>query len=364
MPSDPRIVYSGSFSGSTSARSFRAQVRLLDTGLEITLPDRAGTERWPYDSLTSSAPLKKTLPVIAGSTLAPDARLHVPDPAFARRLAERAPHLSARAHRRRVLWPMLLASAVIVLLAVLLWRADYSPSRSLAGLIPPPAWSRLGENVLAHLVKSRKTCTAPAGTAALNRLAMKLAGDNAATYSLHVAKLGVVNAFALPGRHIVISARLIDKSASADEVAGVLAHEIGHGIERHPETGLVRSLGISMAATLLFGGASTEKIGAMAGFLIRMRYSRKAEMQADNHAINLLRAAHISTRPLADFFERIVKKRKDKAEPGSFLNALRSHPATQARISALRAVRIKGAKPALGKADWQALRAICAGGKG
>ncbi|HFQ15878.1 MAG TPA: M48 family metallopeptidase, partial [Rhodobacteraceae bacterium] len=222
------------------------------------------------------------------------------------------------------------------------------------------AWSRLGENVLAHLVKSRKICTAPAGIAALNKLARKLAGDSAAAYSLHVAKLGVVNAFALPGRHVVISAKLIDKSRSADEVAGVLAHEIGHGLERHPETGLIRSLGISMAATVLFGGAGTEKIGAMAGFLLKMRYSREAERQADTHAINLLRAAAISTAPLADFFDRIAKRHKNGKLSGSFLNALRSHPATQKRITLLRAVRIKGAKPALTEADWQALRAICA----
>jgi predicted Zn-dependent protease len=115
-----------------------------------------------------------------------------------------------------------------------------------------------------------------------------------------------------------------------------------------------------MAATLLFGGARTEKIGAMAGFLIKMRYSREAETQADKHAINLLRAAAISTAPLADFFARITKKHKNKKGSDSFLNALRSHPATQQRVTTLRAVRIEGAKPALNEADWQALRAICA----
>ena len=53
----------------------------------------------------------------------------------------------------------------------------------------------------------------------------------------------LVNAFATPGGQIIMTRGLVQKAGSPDEVAGVLAHEIGHTIELHPEAGLVQGHG-------------------------------------------------------------------------------------------------------------------------
>ena len=66
----------------------------------------------------------------------------------------------------------------------------------------------------------------------------------------------LVNALAVPGGQIVLTRGLVQTAGSPDEVAGVLAHELGHAIELHPETGIVRAMGLSAAAQLMFAGSA------------------------------------------------------------------------------------------------------------
>ena len=62
--------------------------------------------------------------------------------------------------------------------------------------------------------------------------------------------------FDVPGGQIVLTRGLVRTAGSADEVAGVLAHELGHTLELHPETGLVRAMGLAAAAQLMFAGSA------------------------------------------------------------------------------------------------------------
>ena len=72
--------------------------------------------------------------------------------------------------------------------------------------------------------------------------------------AITVINLPFENAFATAGGHMVITARLIEMAHSPEEVAGVLAHEIGHGIERHPEVALVRGVGLAVLMEFITGG--------------------------------------------------------------------------------------------------------------
>ena len=113
----------------------------------------------------------------------------------------------------------------------------------------------------------------------------------------------VVNAFALPGEQIVVLRGLIEEADSPDEVAGVIAHEMGHGLELHPETGIVKALGMSAAVLLIFGDSSS--IGNWGAHLLQLSYTRSAEREADVHALRILKAADISPKGISDFFKRL-----------------------------------------------------------
>ena len=117
----------------------------------------------------------------------------------------------------------------------------------------------------------------------------------------------LVNAFATPGGQIIMTRGLVQKAGSPDEVAGVLAHEIGHTIELHPEAGLVRAMGLSAAAQLVFAGThgTATNIGLL---LTQLRYTRVAEREADGHAVRILKQAGISAKGFGDFFERLEPK--------------------------------------------------------
>ncbi len=135
---------------------------------------------------------------------------------------------------------------------------------------------------------------------------------------------------------------LIAKADSPDEVAGVLAHEMGHGIEMHPETALVRALGLSAAAELMLGGSggTLANIGIV---LAQLSYTRDAERNADRHALEILKGAGVSAQGLAEFFTRVTKLEEDEI---GIATAYR-HPAQPSPDGGAAALSSKASRPTL-----------------
>jgi predicted Zn-dependent protease len=172
----------------------------------------------------------------------------------------------------------------------------------------------------------------------------------------------LLNAFAVPGEQIVLTHGLIKKADGPDEIAGVLAHEMGHGLEMHPETALVRALGLSAAADLMFGGTGGT-IANVGIVLAQLSYSRDAERAADTRGLQILKRAGISPQGLAQFFKRVMKIEGDKeglADGVGQIDILRSHPLTEDRRRMVESQPPYPATPSMGTADWKSLRSICA----
>jgi predicted Zn-dependent protease len=159
----------------------------------------------------------------------------------------------------------------------------------------------------------------------------------------------------------------MQKAQSPDEVAGVLAHELGHVLELHPEASLVRAVGLSAAVQLILAGSSgaLSNIGVL---LTQMRYTRVAEREADAQALRILKNAGVSSAALGDFFERLESKpatpesdaKTSYVKRLSQLELLHTHPLTADRIAVVRAQPPYPATPALTDTDWRALREACA----
>lgn len=365
------------YDGRTAARH-EVTARATTAGLLIRGEDMAEVS-WPYEDLALLEEVYRGRPVRLRCGTRP-ARLSVADAAILSALAADAPQLAARnllgvRHGARVLAWGGLTLAAIVLMAWSLPRL----AEPVAALIPVGWEEALGARVVEGLVYGLAAadpedafCDGVPGALALGRLVDRLAAplDTPYRFTVRVARTpGQVNAFAAPGGNIVILSGLIDKADSAEVVAGVLAHEMGHAVERHATEGIVRALGLAAIIGAITGdaasiGASSAQLGAT---LLTLSYSRQAEAEADARGVEMLNAADIDAEGLAGFFERLMADkddggRADEDRSGAdYGGLLRSHPASRARAEAIRAAAT-GHGPAMSAADWQALKSICRAG--
>lgn len=346
------------FSDGKTAVSNEVMVELTDRGISIPAGVAGTPLIWPYGALATAEPLTDhAIDALVTYSYQPGATLFVPGPRFARALAKLAPQLTAKAQRWKSATPWLWGAAAAVLVAFAVWMANWSPARTVATMLPDNIRKGMGEQVLASMTRGRTVCKAGAGRDALDRLTGRLssAAGTKKPFNVVVVDWGLVNAFATPGENIVLTRGLLEAAKGPDEVAGVLAHEMGHGLEMHPETGLVRAMGLAAAAELMLGGSggTLSNVGIL---LVQLSYSRDAEHEADDHALSILRNAGISAKGFAAFFERMRKTEKGGSGIGQMLS---THPDTGKRLSKVLAQDGYRNSPALSETDWNALKGIC-----
>jgi len=263
------------------------------------------------------------------------------------------------------LWAAGAVAAVAVQIGVLLpLLAD-----RLAAFVPPAGERALGEATFAQIRQALAgtglpplpLCENPSGTAAIETMLAGLNVDRDSETAVKVFVLDheMINAFALPGGHVVFFRGLIDAAQSPNEVAAVMAHEIGHVENRDPTRHALRSAGSIGILGLLFGDfAGGAAVLFLAEQLINASYSQEAEIGADEYAHKQLEAAGVSPAALGDMFERL---RDAHGEADGFVSHFMSHPTLTSRIHIARAAartdRTYG--DIFSEADWAALREIC-----
>ncbi len=377
-------TWKGRWSDGKTAVAHEVEIELQHTNMVFRRIDQPSSvpHQWSYEDIRSPHPVHDTDDqVLLTSTTAQNERLFVTQENFAKRILDHAPNITHQAHQWSLLkWPLGIASAL-----VLFWALTYfdiiSPANSVARILPDTARITLGQGVVKTIRKDKKTCSTPQGDAALEKLLTRLypATPKGMTFNIQVVDLNFVNAFAAPGDQIVVSGKLIEQADSPDEVAGVIAHEMGHSIERHPEAGIVRAVGLITLIQILTAGESGT-FGDLAFLLAQSGYSRNAEQQADDHAAEILTKVSIDTRPLAGFFERLVNKKaeltktkkektqedkqnsvtkENKKQDRSFLGWLNTHPATSKRIEFFNQSERITSPPILSASEWKALQTIC-----
>ena len=395
-------IWNARWSDGQTAAAREVEVTLDRDVLIIKPIDQSGTlpQRWPYERITSPHPIHANdQQVLLSFKDKPGERLFIADEHFAKRILDQAPGITHGAHTWGLLkWPLGIAAAIVLFWA-LTWFNIISPATTLAALMPDGARQKLGKAVVETVRNKRKVCTSAKGDLSLTKLLTRLkpATGKGKTYDVKVVDLAFVNAFAAPGDQIIVSGKLIEEASNAEEVAGVIAHEIGHAIERHPEANLIRVFGIITIMQIMTAGESGT-ISDLAFFLVQSGYSRIAEEEADEHAKRILTKVNVSTKPLAGFFERLLnrrsftkKKKNDKAQPPKtadntknndqkdisadqkqstatpekssedrgFFKWISTHPATKSRIAKFNKSTITTSPPILTEIEWKALKSIC-----
>lgn len=162
-----------------------------------------------------------------------------------------------------------------------------------------------------------------------------------------------VNAFAAPGGLIVVYTGLLKEAGSAEEVAGVLAHEMAHATNRHSMRQLVYAGGLLPLAGLLIGQPDAAALFQNLGRLSELKFSRSQEEDADRTGFDTLVAAGISTEGMASFFDRLA------ATAGAAPSFLSTHPSSEDRAAAIRkrtqSLTVPNPEPLA--IDWKAVQA-------
>lgn len=152
-------------------------------------------------------------------------------------------------------------------------------------------------------------------------------------YYFKVVKDDELNAFSLPGGFVYVNSGLMNK-ATDDELACVVAHEIGHIAARHAAKKLQVSLGYQLIMSLAFKNASSLELARAVNTvfgLISLGYSREDERLSDKLAVRYAVRANFNPEAMLTFFEKLREVEK-KRGANYHLVFLESHPAIEERI--------------------------------
>lgn len=156
-------------------------------------------------------------------------------------------------------------------------------------------------------------------------------------YRFYVVNSNQVNAFAIPGGHVYINRGLIERSSNMSEVAGVLAHEIGHVVQRHGIEQMARMQNVGLGANLAFillgrrpGQIEQAAVGAGLQGLVVAPHSRDAEREADADAVRFLVQSGINPQGMVTMFQKLLAERR--SAPNAVQSWFATHPGEEERV--------------------------------
>jgi Zn-dependent protease with chaperone function len=143
----------------------------------------------------------------------------------------------------------------------------------------------------------------------------------------------VVNAFAMPGGHIVVFDSILQIMDAPEQLAALLAHEASHVQLKHSTRAIFRQMASTIAIVTIFGDFRTVAglVAQQTNQLAGLSYSRSLEMEADKHGLALMEAQGIPLQGMPDLFRR-MESTTPKETSSNIPNFLSTHPALEERI--------------------------------
>eukprot|EP00899_Mesostigma_viride_P016081 jgi/Mesvir1/24474/Mv21834-RA.1 len=151
-------------------------------------------------------------------------------------------------------------------------------------------------------------------------------------WEFNVIQSKEANAFVLPGGKVVVFSSLLH-AFNDDELAAVVAHEVGHAVARHNAESLTSRSLINLLKLVLFAvtGIHPGGVGTLLDIGLTLPFSRRQELEADLIGLLLMASACFNPYGAASAHKKLGKMAKDPGVP-SFLS---THPHTEERIKQL-----------------------------
>jgi Zn-dependent protease with chaperone function len=142
------------------------------------------------------------------------------------------------------------------------------------------------------------------------------------------------NAFALPSGIVIVTDQLVTLAEDNDQVAGVLAHELGHVVHRHALRSVLQQMGVAVMIAAAMGDVASisSLAAALPVVVVELQYSRRFEREADAYAVSLLEEHGLPPDALAEMLERLSEETGEIGIP----EYLSTHPDTRKRTRAIR----------------------------
>jgi predicted Zn-dependent protease len=241
--------------------------------------------------------------------------------------------------------------------------------------LPPLEEKRIVREIRQELARAPEVLDDPEITVYLRKLAAKLTasmGMQAPYIEPFALRDPQLNAFALPGGLIGINSGLVAAASNENELAGVLAHEIGHVEQRHIARSIaaqkegslwsMAALGLAILAARSNSSSSSNAVQAAVmggqglGLAQMLAFSRDAEREADRVGLNLLQSAGYDVSGMVGVFQKLQAQGRLYESGGPVYQ--RTHPLTTERIADIQnRTRIVPVKPPVDSLDFRLAQA-------
>ena len=232
----------------------------------------------------------------------------------------------------------------------------------------PNSHKALGQAFLNEAFKTYQFVTDPDVTGPVQRTGRRLVeglGEDPSAFHFFVVEEPSLNAFAVPGGYIFVFTGLLTKLDDEDELAGVLAHELGHVQHNHffQDDSKMQAINLASIAALLLSKGNPAAFAFIqgAGYNLQLGYSREHEAEADASAVGYLRKAGYDPNGLVRFFQALefYERFNNPAVPSYFM----THPGVSERIRVVKAMIGEEEHPGHAEQpslEWDRLRASLA----
>lgn len=196
---------------------------------------------------------------------------------------------------------------------------------------------RLGQQLSADIARQMPVVNDAQANAYINKLGRSIVAKTEMAqlpWQFHIVSNPEINAFNIPGGHVYVTTGLLGAADNASELAGVMAHEISHGVSRHGTEQLSKAYGLEIVASLLLGqnpAVYQQILAQVVGTGALAKFSRGAEEEADNLGVRYMYDTGYEPRGMVTMFEELVENRQG-SKPGSVEKFFSTHPLTEDRI--------------------------------
>ena len=219
---------------------------------------------------------------------------------------------------------------------------------------------RLGDMMMEMISKTEtkvKTDSAVAIVHQANEVLCKAIGINPSQIKVHVIYNSEVNAFALPDSNLIVYTGLIAYCKNADEMAGVMGHELGHISEGHVMKKLVKEVGLTMIGVLVGGNSGSEVMLEVFKTLTSSSFDRSQEREADRLAVQYMLDANLDPEHLANFMFRLSQEDETYSD---YMEWVSTHPDSKDRSADILKLRNESGRTEFETLttdeEWEALK--------
>lgn len=339
-------------------RTRRTMVSPTVAGLDVQT-DEGEWREWPWARVTQGAGSRQEVELICDGE-----SVRVADWTMIDSIHRIAPvtrgRLKSQAGKKLGQIAALYAGATVGALVLAWWAMGWAGAWAAAAA--PRSWEKkIGEAAVGQFAPAEKVCGDRDLYLAMQAIAGRLQATvpaEAGRFDIRVVDDPLVNAVTLPGGYIVVYRGLLRASDTPEELAGVLAHELQHAVQRHSMKALGRQAALWSVVAWVTGGADVG-VGQLAGELAGLKMQREDELAADAGALAMLEAARIDAGGFAAFFEKLGRQEGSVPWLGQ---AVSTHPDSKERLERIRAWRAGreyAVQPLVDGERWREVRVRC-----